>query len=69
MQGLTARTKEEKREILSALRATHAGTFFMHEGFDKDDPSRFTRPWFSWANSLFAAFIIENQADLADLIA
>ena len=69
LQGLTARTKEEKREILSALRATHAGTFFMHEGFDKDDPSRFTRPWFSWANSLFAAFIIENQADLADLIA
>ena len=24
----------------------------MHEGVDADDPSRFTRPWFSWANAM-----------------
>ena len=30
----------------------------MHEGFDLDDPSQFTREWFAWANSLFAEFVM-----------
>ncbi len=30
----------------------------MHEGFDADDPGRFTRPWFGWSNSLFAEFVL-----------
>lgn len=25
----------------------------MHEGVNKDDPAKFTRAWFAWANSLF----------------
>ena len=33
------------------LQKTHAGTGFMHEAFNKDDPAKFTRPWFAWANS------------------
>ena len=28
-------------------------TYFMHEGVHKDDPRKFTREWFAWANSLF----------------
>ncbi|MEO9167649.1 MAG: glycoside hydrolase family 125 protein [Aestuariivirga sp.] len=39
--------------------ATDAGTGLMHEGFHKDDPSQFTRPWFAWANSLFADFVMK----------
>ena len=39
---------------------THAGTHLMHEGFDPNDPSQFTREWFAWANSLFAYFIIKK---------
>jgi meiotically up-regulated gene 157 (Mug157) protein len=31
----------------------------MHEAFDKDDPSHFTRPWFAWANGLFGELIID----------
>ena len=38
--------------------ATDAGTGLMHEGFHKDDPARFTRPWFAWANSMFAEFVM-----------
>jgi meiotically up-regulated gene 157 (Mug157) protein len=34
----------------------------MHEAFDQDDPAKFTRPWFAWANSLFGELI----AGLAD---
>jgi meiotically up-regulated gene 157 (Mug157) protein len=30
----------------------------MHEAFDQDDPSHFTRPWFAWANSLFGELVI-----------
>jgi meiotically up-regulated gene 157 (Mug157) protein len=25
----------------------------MHESFHCDDPTRFTREWFSWANAMF----------------
>jgi meiotically up-regulated gene 157 (Mug157) protein len=31
----------------------------MHESFHPDDPSRFSRPWFAWANSLFAQFVMD----------
>ncbi|MFE0413437.1 glycoside hydrolase family 125 protein [Streptomyces tendae] len=26
----------------------------MHESFHKDDPHRFTRPWISWADAMYA---------------
>jgi uncharacterized protein len=44
---------------LKVLRDTHAGTGFMHEAFDKDDPARFTRAWFAWANGLFGELVIK----------
>lgn len=57
MQAMTARDTREAAACLSAILATHAGTGFMHEGFDPDDPSRFTRTWFAWANSLFGELL------------
>ena len=30
---------------------------YMHEGFNADDATAFTRPWFAWSNSIFAEFI------------
>ncbi|MBQ4332429.1 MAG: glycoside hydrolase family 125 protein [Clostridia bacterium] len=57
MQGLTAVTPEEKREMLAMLAATDAGTDLLHEGFHVDDPTRFTREWFTWPCSLFAEFV------------
>ncbi len=36
---------------------TDAGTDLLHEGFCVDDPTRFTREWFTWPCSLFAEFI------------
>jgi meiotically up-regulated gene 157 (Mug157) protein len=56
MQGLTSSSREEQLSLLGMLLQTDAGSGLMHEGFHKDDPSRFTRPWFAWANSLFAEF-------------
>lgn len=57
MQGLTSTDPGEIESILHVLSTTHASTGFMHEGFHKDDPNLFTRPWFAWANSLFAEFV------------
>ncbi len=56
MQGLTAKDCEEKLEILNTMVNTDADTGFMHEGFDADNPSDFSRPWFTWSNSLFCEF-------------
>ena len=57
MQILTSTSAEEKLECLKMLSETHAGTNFMHESFNKDDASDFTRTWFAWANSLFAQML------------
>lgn len=62
MQVLTSLDPAEKRECLDMLARTHAGTNYMHEGFDADDPARFTRPWFAWANTLFAQ-MLEREVD------
>ena len=59
MQGLTSDNSVEIEEILRMLETTHAGTDFMHEGFDVDNPNEFTRPWFAWANSIFSELIIK----------
>jgi len=60
IQGMTAVTNEEKDEILELFKTTDANTNFMHEGFHVDNPDQFTRPWFSWANSMFSEFLLSR---------
>lgn len=48
----------EKIQCLQWLRDTTAGTNFIHESFYKDDPSKYTRPWFAWANTLFGELLL-----------
>jgi len=57
MQGITATDRAEQEQVLAMLTAIDAGTGYMHEAVDPDDPARFTRPWFGWANSLFAELV------------
>jgi meiotically up-regulated gene 157 (Mug157) protein len=58
VRALTATDANEIRQCLQWLKATDAHTGFMHEAFDKNDPSHFTRSWFAWANSLFGELIV-----------
>ena len=44
-------------EILHMLETCDGDTGFMHEGFHVDDPTRFTRPWFTWPDALFCKFV------------
>ena len=59
MRALTSEDAGEVRQCLTWLRDTDAGTGFMHEAFDQDDPAHFTRAWFAWANTLFGELIVE----------
>lgn len=58
MQALTSTDDKEILDCLSMIVNTDAGTHLMHESFHKDDDTDFTRPWFAWANSLFAELMI-----------
>ncbi len=60
VQGLTSNNHQEIRECLITLQKTHAGTGFMHEAFNKDDPRKFTRPWFAWANTIFGELVLKT---------
>ena len=59
MLALTSRKDEEIRQSIRQLRASHGGTGFMHESFDKNDAKKFTRKWFAWANTLFGELLWE----------
>lgn len=60
VQGLTSTDDSEIRHCLDTLRRTHAGTGFMHEAFNKDDPKKFTRSWFAWANTIFGELVLKT---------
>jgi len=59
MRTLTSTSDAEVTGCLKALATTDAGTGFMHEAFDADDPSQYSRPWFAWANSLFGELMLD----------
>jgi meiotically up-regulated gene 157 (Mug157) protein len=58
IRGLSSDDPATIRACLKTLRDTDAGTGFMHETFDQDDPAQFTRSWFAWANGLFGELIV-----------
>lgn len=59
MTGLTSKDKTEKASILDQLTAIDAGTKLMHEGINVDDPSDYTREWFSWANMMYCELVMD----------
>ena len=67
IRGLTATSDEERVAAVRLLGASHAGTYLAHESFDPDDPTRFTRSWFAWANALVGELL--ERAALDGLLA
>lgn len=68
IEGLTATSDKEIHNCLDILRRTHAGTGFMHEAFHKDDPKKFTRSWFAWANTIFGEFVLKTFNERPQLL-
>lgn len=58
IRALTSTQDDEILSCLRMLRDTTAGTDFMHESFNDENPANFTRPWFAWANTLFGELIV-----------
>lgn len=69
MRGMTSVNDAEIKDCIAMLKRTHAGKGFMHESFHKDDPSKFTRSWFAWANTLFGEFLWKVYNEKPHLLA
>jgi len=55
--ALTSTSADEIRAALRMLKNGSAGSGFIHESYFKDEPGKFTRAWFAWANTLFGELI------------
>ena len=58
-RALTSDDDAEIAYCLKTIKTTHNHTGFMHEGFNANDPSHFTRKWFAWANTLLGELILK----------
>jgi uncharacterized protein len=68
MQAMTSNDPVEIKTCLNLLKTTHAGKGFIHESFNKDNPSDYTRSWFAWANTLFGELIIKVHTEHPELL-
>ena len=62
VRALTSTDPALLRSSLAMLRGSQGGTGSIHEGVDIDDPTKFTRDWFAWANGLFGELIVHVAA-------
>lgn len=67
-RGLTSTDDAEIKHCIAMLKSTHAGTGFMHESFNKDNPADFTRSWFAWANTIFGEFLWKTYQQKPQLL-
>ena len=68
LRAMTSADDLEIKKCIKMLVDTHAGTGFMHEAFDKDNPENYFRSWFAWANTLFGELIIKIQNERPHLL-
>jgi len=60
MQGLTASDPEEVSGVLNELQSSDTGDHLLHESFDPNDPTKFTRSNFGWPCSLFSELVLDR---------
>ncbi len=60
IQGLTATSDAERRDVLGQLLASDPGDHLLHESFDPSDPLKFSRKDFGWPNALFSEFVMTS---------
>jgi meiotically up-regulated gene 157 (Mug157) protein len=58
MEGLTAPTDGERRKVLDQLLASDPGDHLLHESFNPNDPTKFSRVDFGWPNALFSEYVM-----------
>lgn len=63
VQALTSTDRGEIERLIATLGATDGGRGLIHESFDPNDPTHFTRDWFAWGNALFAELVLRAYYD------
>jgi len=58
MQGLTSDDKDEIQTVMRQVLASDPGDHLLHESFNPNKATEFTRPDFGWPNALFAEFVM-----------
>lgn len=61
-RGLTALRRDETLSSLLTLSETDSADGLIHESFDVNDYSRFTRAEFGWANAMYAELLFRSAA-------
>lgn len=62
-RALTSTDRVEILRQLQALADSVGRDHLVHESFDPNDPSRFTRAEFGWANAMYAELLFRTAAD------
>ena len=65
-QAITSTDDAEITRCLTMLKNSTAGTGFVHESFNKDDASKFSRKWFAWVNNFYGELILKILKEPAD---
>lgn len=60
IQALTSDEPKEIETMLTYLNNMDAGTHYMHEGVDVNNPANYSRSWFAWANTLYGELIMKK---------
>jgi meiotically up-regulated gene 157 (Mug157) protein len=58
MQALTSDDPEEVALMVEYMTATTGGTYVMHEAFNADDPTIYSRDYFTWPCALYAHTVL-----------
>jgi hypothetical protein len=58
MEGFTATTESEKTDVLNELLNSDPGDHLLHESFNPDDPTKYSRVDFGWPNALFSEYVM-----------
>lgn len=58
MQALTSTDIDEIRQCVKYMTQTTDGTYVMHEAFNANDPSQYSREFFTWPCALYAQVLL-----------
>jgi uncharacterized protein len=59
VRAMTSTSDEEIATCLEMLKRGTADTGMMHESFNVNNASDYTRDWFAWANGLFGEMVLQ----------
>ena len=63
LKAMTSSDDAEIKACIRMLRDTDGDEGLMHESFNKDNPKKFTRTGFAWANTLFGELIVKLERE------